>query len=185
MTSVFLSDTVKDAKYYLIHPKDSYIVYLMTNKPDYTCSPFYKDVENEEYVDDYLDTRSESSYDMSDISPEMEESLKAMDLLPEENEVKYLFGAQQNFSEKDLLSLLGSLSYSADEVVADHYKIHTWHIEDLLKLSPFKEYIQKHYPNIPKSTIAPPQKSFEEMIQKRKESYQKKVNELNKKRLLL
>ena len=47
-------EKIKDAKYYLIRPKDSYIVYLMTIKPDYTCSPFYKDIENEEYVDDYL-----------------------------------------------------------------------------------------------------------------------------------
>lgn len=178
-------EKIKDAKYYLIRPKDSYIVYLMTIKPDYTCSPFYKDIENEEYVDDYLNTRSESSYDITDISLEMEESLKAMDLLPEENEVKYLFGVQQDFSKKELSSLLRTFSYSANEVVAEHYKVYTWHIEDLLKLSPFKEYIQKHYPNIPKSTIVSPQKSFEETIQEKRESYQNAIDNLNKKRLLL
>lgn len=178
------SEKVKDAKYYLIRPKDSYMVYLMKDKPDYLHEPFYEAAKEEECAEDYLDTNYEFIYDSDDISSEMNDALDAMNLLPNENEVKYLFESQQEFSDKDLPSLLSSFSYCADEIIAKHYEVHTWHIKELLEKSPFKEYIQAHYFSKPSIEIKPKEVP-EELVQEREELLQNGINELNKKRLLL
>ena len=33
-------DSIPDAKYYLVHPKDSDIIFIMDTKPDYNEEPF-------------------------------------------------------------------------------------------------------------------------------------------------
>ena len=46
-TSKTSKDSIPDAKYYLVRPEDSDIVYVMRDKPDYKRQPFYAQDANQ------------------------------------------------------------------------------------------------------------------------------------------
>ena len=176
-------DPIPDAKYYLVRPEDSSIVYLMVDKPDYPCDPFYKATDGG-FVEDYLNVNAEFIFDTNTLESDISDALEAMDVYPDENEVKYLFASTQEVSEKDLPSLLSKYSYCADEIIAKHYKLHNWHIEALLQKSPFKEYIKENYFTKPECKVKPKEVP-EEIVHERAKFLQNEINKLNKKRLLL
>lgn len=176
-------NNIPDAKYYLVRPEDSSMVYLMVDKPDYPHGPFYKATEGS-FVEDYLSDNAEFIFDTDTLECDISDALMAMDLYPDENEVKYLLALTQEVSEKDLPSLLSKYSYCVDEIIAKHYNVHDWHIKDLLEKSPFKEYIKEHYFIKPECKVEPKEVPEEGASEKRKIS-QNGINELNKKRLLL
>lgn len=176
-------DSIPDAKYYLVRPEDSSMVYLMVDKPDYPRDPFYKATKGE-FVEDYLNDNAEFTFDSDTLESDIIDALDAMDLYPDENEVKYLFASTQEVSEKDLPSLLSKYSYCVDEIIAKHYELHNWHIEALLQKSPFKEYIKEHYFTEPKCKVKPKEVP-EEIVHERAKFLQNEINKLNKKRLLL
>ena len=174
-------NNIPDAKYYLVRPEDSSIVYLMVDKPDYLHEPFYKATEGG-FVEDYLSDNAEFMFDSNTLESDISDALEAMDLYPDENEVKYLLA--QEVSEKDLPLLLSKYSYCADEIIAKHYELHNWHIEALLQKSPFKEYIKEHYFTKPECKVEPKEVP-EEIVHERAKFLQNEISKLNKKRLLL
>lgn len=176
-------NNIPDAKYYLVRPEDSSMVYLMVDKPDYPHQPFYRATKGG-FVEEYLNDNAEFIFDSDTLESDISDVLEVMDLYPDEDEVKYLFSLPQDFSEKDLPSLLSKYSYCADEIIAKHYKLHNWHIEALLQKSPFKEYIKENYFTKPECKVEPKEVP-EEIIHEREEFLQNEINKLNKKRLLL
>lgn len=175
--------SIPDAKYYLVRPEDSSMVYLMVDKPDYLRDPFYKATKGG-FVEGYLNDNAEFIFDSNTLESDIIDALDAMDLYPDENEVKYLFASTREVSEKDLPSLLSKYSYCVDEIIAKHYELHNWHIEALLRKSPFKEYIKEHYFTEPKCKVEPKEVP-EEIVHERAKFLQNEINKLNKKRLLL
>lgn len=176
-------DSIPDAKYYLVRPEDSSMVYLMVDKPDYLHEPFYKATEGG-FVEDYLNDNAEFMFDSDMLEPDISDALEVMDLYPDKNEVKYLLALTREVSEKDLPSLLSKYSYCTDEIIAKHYELHNWHIEALLQKSPFKEYIKEHYFTKPECKVEPKEVP-EEIVHERAKFLQNEINKLNKKRLLL
>ena len=135
-------DLIPDAKYYLVRPKDSSIIYVMEDKPDYKKEPFYaRCVGCKSDMRDYLMRKCLRELDLEEISCDELNYLCVLDLYPSENTVVCVFRE----AGVDVFHTLTSIdTYSADKEVARYYKTFDWHISTLLNNEPFKSYIREH-----------------------------------------
>lgn len=138
-------NNIPNAKYYLVRPKDSSIIYVMEDKPDYKKEPFYAGcVGCKSDMRDYLMRKCLRELDLKEISCDELNYLCVLDLYPSENTVVCVFGEPAE-AEVDVFKTLTSIdTYSADEEVARYYKTFDWHISTLLNNEPFKSYIREH-----------------------------------------
>ncbi len=134
-------DSVLDAKYYLIRPEDSKIVYIMKEKPDYNKGPFYKACEkNMSYLNDYCT----DLFRVPPVDERRGDFLFIIGLIPKNNSIAYIFDEPEE-NKMDLKKVLAYTgTYKVDNEVANHYKLFDWHIPMLLNSEPFKKYIQEH-----------------------------------------
>lgn len=134
-------DSIPDAKYYLVRPRDSKTVYIMSQKPDYDKAPFYKGSEKNL---SYLNAYCLGLFTVPSICEKGGDFLFTMGLIPSPNSIAYIF----NEPKENKIDLRDALSYTdtckVDDEVADHYVIYDWHISTLLNRKPFKKYIQEH-----------------------------------------
>jgi hypothetical protein len=134
-------DSIPDAKYYLVRPRDSKTVYIMSQKPDYDKGPFYKGSEKNL---SYLNAYCLGLFRVPSVGEKGGEFLFTIGLIPKENSIVYIF----NEPKENKIDLRDALSYTdtykVDDEVADHYVIYDWHISTLLNKKPFKKYIQEH-----------------------------------------
>lgn len=134
-------DSVLDAKYYLIRPKNSTTVYIMNQKPDYNRGPFYKACEINKL---YLDTCCVGLFRVPSISEKKDDFLFTIGLIPSSDSIAYIFDEPKE-NKIDLKKVLACTdTYKVDNEVAIHYGLFDWHIPMLLNSEPFKKYIQKH-----------------------------------------
>lgn len=124
-------NSIPDAKYYLVRPRDSKTVYIMGQKPDYDKEPFYK--ESEKNLS-YLDAHYLSLFTVPSIWDKESDFLFTLGLIPSPNSIAYIFDKPK----ENKIDRRDTLSY------ADTYKFYEWHIPLLLKYEPFKKYIQEH-----------------------------------------
>ena len=138
-------NNIPDAKYYLVRPKGSSIIYIMEDKPDYKKEPFYtRCVECKSDIQDYLMENCLHELDLEEISCDAYNYLHVLDLHPSEDTVVCVFGEPAE-AEVDVFSTLTSIdTYLADEEVARYDKTFDWHISMLLNNEPFKSYIREH-----------------------------------------
>lgn len=134
-------DSIPDAKYYLVRPRDSKTVYIMSQKPDYDKEPFYKGSEKNL---SYLNAHYLSLFTVPPIWEKEGDFLFTMGLVPSPNSIAYIFDKpkENKIDLRDVLSYADT--YKIDDEVANYYKLYDWHIPLLLKCEPFKKYIQEH-----------------------------------------
>ncbi len=134
-------DSIPDAKYYLVRPRDSKTVYIMSQKPDYNKEPFYKGSEKNL---SYLNTYCLGLFTVPSIYEKGGDFLFTMGLIPSPNSIAYIFDKpkENKIDLRDILSYADT--YKIDDEVADYYKLYDWHIPLLLKCETFKKYIQEH-----------------------------------------
>ena len=134
-------DSIPDAKYYLVRPRDSKTVYIMSQKPDYDKEPFYKGSEKNL---SYLDTYCSGLFTVPSIYEKKGDFLFIMGLIPSPNSIAYIFDKpkENKIDLRDVLSYADT--YKIDDEVANYYKLYDWHIPLLLKCETFKKYIQEH-----------------------------------------
>lgn len=136
---------IPDAKYYLVRPKDSSIIYVMEDKPDYKKEPFYaRCVGCESDMQDYLMRECLRELDLKEISCDELNYLCVLDLYPSENTVVCVFRGPVEAGVDVFKTLTSIDTYSADKEVARYYKTFDWHISTLLNNEPFKSYIREH-----------------------------------------
>lgn len=134
-------DSIPDAKYYLVRPRDGKIVYIMGQKPDYDKEPFYKGSEkNLSYLNDYC----LGLFTVPSIWEKEGDFLFTMGLIPSPDSIAYIFDKpkENKIDLRDALSYMDT--YKMDDEVANYYKLYDRHIPLLLKCEPFKKYIQEH-----------------------------------------
>lgn len=138
-------DLIPDAKYYLIRPKNSEIIFIMDKKPDYKEEPFYNSCKECKLdMNNYLKDHCVDRFDTEDLSMEEDNYLYVLGICPPDNSVGYVF-AESKEVNADISTVLNTTdNFTVDEEVANHYKIYDWHILTLLKNEPFKSYIQEH-----------------------------------------
>lgn len=138
-------DSIPDAKYYLVRPKYSDIIFLMNKKPDYKEEPFYNSFKGCKLnMEDYLTIHCLDSFDIENMT-EGHDYLCALGICPDENSVSYVF-TDPTEDKVDISTVLSTTdNFTVDKEVANHYKIYDWHIAALLALEPFKTYIEKTY----------------------------------------
>lgn len=138
-------DLIPDAKYYLIRPKNSEIIFIMDKKPDYKEEPFYNSCKECKLdMNNYLKDRCVDRFDTEDLSMEEDNYLDVLGVCPLDNSVGYVF-AESKEVNADISTVLNTTdNFTVDEEVANHYKIYDWHILTLLNNEPFKSYIQEH-----------------------------------------
>lgn len=160
-------DSIPDAKYYLVRPKDSSMIYVMEDKPDYKKEPFYARCAGcKSDMQDYLMGNCLCELDLEEIDCDVDNYLYALDLHPSDNTVVCIFGEPAK-DKVDVFQTLTSIdTYSADKEVARYYKTFDWHILVLLNNEPFKSYIQEHLDEFKKigeskapSTLGPTKES--------------------------
>lgn len=138
-------DSIPDAKYYLIRPKNSEIIFIMDKKPDYKEEPFYNSckeckLDMNNYLKDYCVDRFDTEY----LSMEEDNYLDVLGICPPDNSVGYVF-AESKEVNADVSTVLNTTdNFTIDKEVANHYKTYDWHILTLLNNEPFKSYIQEH-----------------------------------------
>ena len=134
-------DSIPDAKYYLVRPRDSKTVYIMSQKPDYDKEPFYKGSEK---TLSYLNTYCSGLFTVPPIYEKTGDFLFIMGLIPSPNSIAYIFDKpkENKIDLRDVLSYADT--YKIDDEVANYYKLYDWHIPLLLKCETFKKYIQEH-----------------------------------------
>lgn len=139
-------DSIPDAKYYLVRPKDSDIIFIMDTKPDYKEEPFYNSCKGCKLdMNDYLKTYCLDRFDTDNMSADEDSYLYILGICPDENSVSYIFN-EPTETKVDISTVLNSTdNFTVDKEVANHYKIYDWHIAGLLALEPFKTYIEKNY----------------------------------------
>ena len=152
-------NNIPNAKYYLVRPKDSSIIYVMEDKPDYKKEPFYAGcVGCKSDMRDYLMRKCLRELDLKEISCDAYNYLHVLDLHPSENTVVCVFGEPAE-AKVDVFKTLTSIdTYSADEEVARYYKTFDWHISILLNNEPFKSYIREHLDEFKASSTPSPTK---------------------------
>ena len=134
-------DSIPDAKYYLVRPRDSKTVYIMSQKPDYDKGPFYKACEKNL---SYLNAYCLGLFTVPSICEKKGDFLFTMGLIPSPNSIAYIFDKPKE-NKIDLNKALAYTdSYKVDDEVADYYKLYDWHLSLLLKGEPFRKYIQEH-----------------------------------------
>lgn len=135
-------DSIPDAKYYLVRPKNSSAVYIMVDKPDYKQEPFYaKCAGCKSDMQDYLIGHCIYDFDLEVINCSEEDYLDTLDLRPSENTVVCVFGEEKHVTISEILA---NNTYVTDNEVAKHYELYNWHIPILLNNEPLKSYIQEH-----------------------------------------
>ena len=134
-------DSITDAEYYWVRPRDGKTVYIMSQKPDYDKEPFYK--ESEKNLS-YLDSYCIGLFTVPSIWEKGGDFLFTMGLIPSPNSIAYIFDKpkENKIDLRDVLSYADT--YKIDDEVANYYKLYDWHIPLLLKCEPFKKYIQEH-----------------------------------------
>lgn len=138
-------NNIPDAKYYLVRPKDSEVIFVMDKKPDYEEEPFYNNckgckLDMNNYLKDYCIDR----FDTEDLSMEEDNYLHVLEICPPDNSIGYVFGRPEE-AEVDVFEALTSIdTYSVDKEIARYYETFDWHILTLLNNEPFKSYIQEH-----------------------------------------
>ena len=138
-------DLIPDDKYYLVRPKDSSIIYVMEDKPDYKKEPFYaRCVGCKSDMRDYLMRKCLRELDLEEISCDELNYLCILDLHPSENTVVCVFRGPAEAGVDVFKTLTSIDTYSADKEVARYYKTFDWHISTLLNNEPFKSYIREH-----------------------------------------
>lgn len=86
-------DSIPDAKYYLVRPKDSSMIYVMEDKPDYKKEPFYAGCAGcKSDMQDYLMENCLCELDLEEIDCNVDNYLYTLDLHPSENTVVCIFG---------------------------------------------------------------------------------------------
>lgn len=138
-------DLIPDAKYYLVRPKDSEIIFVMDKKPDYKEEPFYNNCKECKLdMNNYLKDYCVDQFDTDNMSTEEDNYLYVLGICPPDNSVGYLF-AESKEVNADISTVLNTTdNFTVDKEVANHYKIYDWHILTLLNNEPFKSYIQEH-----------------------------------------
>ena len=139
-------DPIPDAKYYLVRPKDSDIIFIMDTKPDYKKEPFYNSCKGcKSDMNDYLKAYCLDKFGTEYMSVDEDGYLHALGICPDENSVSYIFN-EPTEDKVDISTVLNTTdNFTVDKEVANHYKIYDWHIAALLALEPFKTYIEKTY----------------------------------------
>lgn len=134
-------DSIPDAKYYLVRPRDGKTVYIMSQKPDYDKEPFYKGSEKNL---SYLNAHYLSLFTVPPIWEKEGDFLFTIGLVPSPNSIAYIFDKpkENKIDLRDVLSYADT--YKIDDEVANYYKLYDWHIPLLLECEPFKKYIQEH-----------------------------------------
>ena len=134
-------DSIPDAKYYLVRPREGKTVYIMGQKPDYDKEPFYK--WGEKNLSD-LDSYCIGLFTVPSIWEKGGDFLFTMGLIPSPNSIAYIFDKpkENKIDLRDILSYTDT--YKIDDEVANYYKLYDWHIPLLLECEPFKKYIQEH-----------------------------------------
>ena len=138
-------NNIPDAKYYLVRPKNSRMIFVMDKKPDYGEEPFYNSCKECKLdMNNYLESHCIDQFDSDYLSMEEDGYLHVLEIYPLDNSVAYVFGRPKE-AEVDVFNTLTSIdTYSADEEVARYYKTFDWHISILLNNEPFKSYIREH-----------------------------------------
>ena len=138
-------NNIPDAKYYLIRPKNSEIIFVMNKKPDYEEEPFYNGCKECKLdMNNYLEDHCVDQFDSDNMSTEEDDYLHVLGICPSYNSVAYVFG-KPGEAEVDVFKTLTSIdTYTADREVARYYMTFDWHILTLLNNEPFKSYIQEH-----------------------------------------
>lgn len=138
-------NNIPDAKYYLVRPKDSDIIFVMDKKPDYEEEPFYNNCKECKLdMNNYLKDYCVDQFDTDNMSTEEDNYLYVLGICPSDNSVGYVFGGPTE-AKVDVFEVLASIdTFSADTEVARYYKTFDWHISALLNNEPFKSYIQEH-----------------------------------------
>ena len=138
-------NNIPNAKYYLVRPKDSSIIYVMEDKPDYKKEPFYtRCVEYKSDMRDYLMRKCLRELDLKEISCDELNYLCVLDLYPSENTVVCVFRGPAEAGVDVFKTLTSIDTYSADKEVTRYYETFDWHISILLNNEPFKSYIREH-----------------------------------------
>ena len=134
-------DSIPDAKYYLVRPREGKTVYIMSQKPDYDKEPFYK--ESGKNLS-YLDAHCLGLFTVPSIWEKGGDFLFTMGLIPSPNSIAYIFDKpkENKIDLRDVLSYTDT--YKIDDEVANYYKLYDWHIPLLLECEPFKKHIQEH-----------------------------------------
>lgn len=138
-------NNIPDAKYYLVRPKNSEIIFVMDKKPDYEEEPFYNSCKECKLdMNNYLLDHCIDRFDTEELSMEEDNYLYVLEICPPDNSVGYVFGKPEE-AEVDVFKTLTSIdTYSADREVARYYEAFDWHILTLLNNEPFKSYIREH-----------------------------------------
>lgn len=138
-------NNIPDAKYYLVRPKDSEMLFVMDKKPDYEEEPFYNNCKECKLdMNNYLRDHCVDQFDTDNMSTEEDNYLYVLGICPPDNSVGYVFGRPSE-AKVDVFEVLTSIdTFSADKEVARYYKTFDWHISTLLNNEPFKSYIQEH-----------------------------------------
>lgn len=138
-------NNIPDAKYYLVRPKDSEMIFVMDKKPDYEEEPFYNSCKECNLdMNKYLEDHCVDQFDSDNMSTEEDNYLYVLGICPSYNSVAYVFGKPKE-AEVDVFKTLTSIdTYSADREVARYYEAFDWHILTLLNNEPFKSYIREH-----------------------------------------
>lgn len=138
-------DSIPDAKYYLVRPKNSEIIFVMDKKPDYEEEPFYNSCKECKLdMNNYLKEHCVDRFDTEDLSMEEDNYLYVLGICPPDNSVSYVFGRPAE-AKVDVFEALNSIdTFSVDKEVARYYEAFDWHISELLNKEPFKKYIQEH-----------------------------------------
>ena len=138
-------DSIPDAKYYLVRPKNSEMLFIMDKKPDYKEEPFYDSCKECKLdMNNYLEEHCLDRFDTDNMSSEEDSYLYVLGICPPDNSIGYVFGRPAE-TEVDVFKTLTSIdTYSADREVARYYEAFNWHILTLLNNEPFKSYIREH-----------------------------------------
>lgn len=138
-------NNIPDAKYYLVRPKDSEMLFVMDKKPDYEEEPFYNSCKGCKLdMNNYLRDHCVDQFDTDNMSTEEDNYLYVLGICPPDNSVGYVFGRPSE-AKVDVFEVLTSIdTFSVDKEVARYYKTFDWHISTLLNNEPFKSYIQEH-----------------------------------------
>ena len=138
-------NNIPDAKYYLVRPKNSEMLFVMDKKPDYEEEPFYNSCKECKLdMNNYLKDHCVDQFDTDNISSEEDSYLYVLGICPPDNSVGYVFGRPAE-AKVDVFEALTSIdTFLVDKEVARYYKTFDWHISTLLNKEPFKKYIQEH-----------------------------------------
>ena len=138
-------NNIPDAKYYLVRPRDSKMLFVMDKKPDYEEEPFYKSCKGGKLdINNYLEDHCVDQFDTDNMSSEEDSYLYVLGICPPDNSIGYVFDKPKENKIDLNKALVCTDSYKVDDEVVDHYKLYDWHIPLLLKCEPFKSYIREH-----------------------------------------